>query len=58
MKTVYVFSGLGADERVFHNINFGEHNVIHVKWIKANEKESIEAYALRLSKTITVKKSI
>ncbi len=58
MKTIYVFSGLGADERIFHNINFGGHNVIHVNWIKPIAKESMEDYALRLSETITIKTPI
>jgi pimeloyl-ACP methyl ester carboxylesterase len=52
MKNIYVFTGLGADERVFYKINFGNYNVIHIKWITPKPQETIEAYALRLTKQI------
>ena len=45
MKTVYVFSGLGADERVFHKIDFGNCIVTFIKWIVPKKNESIESYA-------------
>jgi pimeloyl-ACP methyl ester carboxylesterase len=54
MKTICIFTGLGADERVFHKINFENYHVIHIKWIKPLQKESIEAYALRLTQQITI----
>lgn len=52
MKTIYIFSGLGADHRVFQNIDFGENKVIHIPWITPFQNESIEAYAKRISKPI------
>ena len=53
MKTVYVFSGLGADERVFHKIDFSLYNVHFVKWITPKKNEPIEDYSLRLAAQIT-----
>ena len=53
MKTVYVFSGLGADERVFHKIDFSSYDVHFIKWITPKKNESIESYALRLTLQIT-----
>ena len=53
MKTVYVFSGLGADERVFHKIDFSSYDVHFIKWITPQKNESIESYALRLTSQIT-----
>lgn len=53
MKTVYVFSGLGADERVFYKTDFGNFPVIFIKWIKPVKNESIERYALRITQQIT-----
>ena len=53
MKTIYIFAGLGADERVFHKINFENYNAKHIKWITPLQKESIEAYSLRLTEQIT-----
>jgi pimeloyl-ACP methyl ester carboxylesterase len=58
MKNIYVISGLGADERVFFKTNFVNNNVTHIKWITPNKAESIESYALRLSKFITAENPI
>ena len=44
---IYAISGLGADERAFQFLEF-PHEVVHVKWIKPLEDESMNAYARRL----------
>ena len=54
MKTIYVFSGLGADHRVFYKIDFGNHHVVFIKWITPEKNESIENYALRLIPQIII----
>jgi pimeloyl-ACP methyl ester carboxylesterase len=48
MKKIYVFSGLGADQRVFKSINFGQHEIHFVHWIDSFTNESIEEYSKRL----------
>lgn len=53
MNKIYVFSGLGVDERVFDNIDFGTLDVEFIDWIQPLENESLESYALRISKKIT-----
>jgi hypothetical protein len=53
MQYVYVFTGLGADETVFKNINFGENKVIYINYIKPLEKETLSSYAQRLTTQIT-----
>ena len=53
MKTVYVFSGLGADERVFYKINFSGYAVHFIQWIAPQKNEAIEDYSLRLTAQIT-----
>lgn len=30
---IYVLSGLGVDHRVFADINFGNHEVVHLSWL-------------------------
>jgi pimeloyl-ACP methyl ester carboxylesterase len=52
-KEIFVFSGLGADERVFESIQFPGHSVFHIKWIQPNPDESIDSYAKRLIEQIT-----
>lgn len=56
IKEVYIFSGLGADERVFQKLDFSGFKATFIKWIIPHEKESIENYSTRLLAQITTKK--
>ncbi|WP_221394889.1 hypothetical protein [Dyadobacter sp. NIV53] len=47
-KEIYIFSGLGADERVFQRLDFSESSAIFIKWIIPLNNETIEHYATRL----------
>lgn len=58
MKNIYVFSGLGADKRVFDKIDFGNFNPVFIDWISPLKAESISEYALRISKNILDKNPI
>lgn len=55
---MYIFSGLGADERVFQKLDFSGLDVTFVNWIIPLEKESIEQYATRLLDQILSKNPI
>ncbi len=57
-KNIYLISGLGADERIFKHINFGELTPRFIKWIAPKKDELIENYALRLLEQIDDKKPI
>lgn len=52
MKEVYIFSGLGADERVFKNLDLNGFDVTFVKWIEPQRNETLANYAKRLSTQI------
>jgi pimeloyl-ACP methyl ester carboxylesterase len=52
MKTIYVFSGLGADERVFQKIDFGNHKVIYINWLRPFENENLIKYSTRITEQI------
>ncbi len=58
VKNVYIFSGLGADKRVFQKMDFSEFNANFVEWIMPNENEKIESYAQRLTEKITHEKPV
>jgi len=58
MKNIYVFSGLGTDERVLKDIDFGNANTCFIHWIKPINKESIEDYAKRLTEQIGTERPI
>ncbi|MGA9212527.1 MAG: alpha/beta hydrolase, partial [Kaistella sp.] len=53
MNKIYIFSGLGVDQRVFENIDFGDLDVEFMDWIQPLKKESLENYAQRISQKIT-----
>ena len=58
VNKIYIFSGLGADERVFQKLDFSGLDVTFVNWIIPLEKESIEQYATRLLDQIPSKNPI
>jgi len=53
MNKIYVFSGLGVDKRVSDHIDFGVLDVELLEWNHPFADESLENYALRISKKIT-----
>ena len=55
---IYLISGLGADERVFQNLDFGRLKPTFIKWIEPIKNETIEEYALRLSLQIKIERII
>lgn len=55
-KEIYIFSGLGADERVFQRLDFSGFSITFIKWIVPQDQETIENYATRLLDQITTKK--
>lgn len=57
-KTIYVFSGLGADKRVFQRIDFGNHEFVFIDWITIIDGENITSYAKRLATEIKSPKPI
>lgn len=58
MKSIYIFSGLGADERVFTKLDFSGFDVTFISWITPFANETIENYALRLTEQIKTNRPI
>ena len=54
MNTIYIFSGLGVDQRVFDNIDFGNLDVEFIDWIEPLKNESLDSYAKRIAQNLTV----
>lgn len=52
MKHLYCISGFGADERVFANLSFSNYKVHFIPWLIPVKKESLTAYAKRMSENI------
>lgn len=47
-KELYIFSGLGADERMFQRLDFSGYTTTYIKWMEPLNEETIEHYAARL----------
>ena len=54
MNKIYIFSGLGVDQRVFDNIDFGNLDVEFIDWIEPLKNESLDNYAFRIAQNLTV----
>ena len=52
MKTIYCISGLGADERAFSRLRFDSYQVCFLPWLTPLHNETIQDYAIRMSKPI------
>jgi pimeloyl-ACP methyl ester carboxylesterase len=52
-QKIFIFSGLGADHRVFHKMNFQWFEPVYIHWLEPLKNETIQNYALRISKQIT-----
>jgi esterase/lipase len=51
-KHLYCISGLGADEKIFTNLHINGYQLSYIPWIRPHKKESIAAYAKRMSEYI------
>ncbi|MBO0931710.1 alpha/beta hydrolase [Fibrella aquatilis] len=58
MKQLYIFSGLGADERVFQHLDFSGFATTFVRWQLPIEAETIEQYAQRITRQLSAPKPI
>lgn len=59
MKTkLFVFSGLGADKRIFEQLDLSAFDCFFIDWIKPGKHETLQHYALRISKDIPENASI
>lgn len=52
MKELFLFSGLGADQRVFEFLDLSGYKINYIEWITPERNESIEHYARRLVEQI------
>jgi pimeloyl-ACP methyl ester carboxylesterase len=57
-KTIYILSGLGADNRVFRHLDLSGFALVHIEWLKPERNESMAKYAARLSAQITAKEPV
>lgn len=51
-KRLYIFSGLGADERVFRNLNLTDYTVVHIPWTTPEKEDTLKSYSKRIANDI------
>jgi len=56
IKHIYLFTGLGANEKVFHRLDLSGYNITFIQWPTPGKNESIENYATRLISQIKTKR--
>ncbi|MFK8101124.1 MAG: alpha/beta fold hydrolase [Saprospiraceae bacterium] len=49
---IFLLPGLGYDERIFENLDFGDYTVEALTWIEPEPAESLLSYASRMGKRI------
>jgi pimeloyl-ACP methyl ester carboxylesterase len=47
-KTIYLIPGVGANDKIFQNLELPDYEVVHIKWPKNKKGESIQDYAKKL----------
>lgn len=47
-KTIYLIPGVGANDKVFQNLDLTGHDIVHLKWPKHKKNEHIETYVKKL----------
>lgn len=52
-KTIYFFSGLGADSTPFVNLKFPGYKKVYISWVEPLRDETLEQYAGRIKSQVT-----
>jgi pimeloyl-ACP methyl ester carboxylesterase len=48
MSKIFLIAGLGADTRLYNNIDLGDNDVMPIDWIEPNETDTLNTYAQKL----------
>ena len=48
IKTIYLIPGVGANDKIFQNLEFTGCDVVHLKWPKHKKNESLQSYVKKL----------
>src|SRR5688572_18170241 len=48
VKTIYLIPGVGANDKIFQNLDLSGYEVVHLNWPKHKKHEHIETYVRKL----------
>lgn len=54
MSKIFLIPGLGADTRVYNNIELNDHDVTCVDWIEPHQTDTLATYAQKLIRQYTI----
>ncbi|MEO5562280.1 MAG: alpha/beta hydrolase [Chitinophagaceae bacterium] len=57
-QVIYCISGLGADEKIFTNLELSGYELRFISWLRPHKGETIEAYAARMASSIKEKDAV
>jgi len=58
MKNIYCLSGLGADERIFKNLDIEGAKLVHLPWVPFDKHDELPCYAQKMATQIPEKKPV
>jgi pimeloyl-ACP methyl ester carboxylesterase len=47
-KTIYLIPGVGANDKIFQNIELPGYDIVHIKWPKHKKHEPLQSYVKKL----------
>jgi pimeloyl-ACP methyl ester carboxylesterase len=47
-KTIYLIPGVGANDKIFENLDLTGYDVVHLKWPKHRKNENLDTYVKKL----------
>jgi pimeloyl-ACP methyl ester carboxylesterase len=47
-KTIYLIPGVGANDKIFQNLDLKGYDVVHIKWPKHKKTETVQSYVKKL----------
>ena len=54
MSRIYLLPGLGADYRIFQNIDLQGHEVINISWVEPEKQDTLATFAHKLIKEFNI----
>ncbi len=57
IQRLYLISGMGADEKIFRNLDFGSTRLHFIAWKKVQKSESFDSYVQRLCEEINTQET-
>jgi hypothetical protein len=48
MSKIFLIPGLGADNRIYKNLNFDGQEVVYIEWLEPSKTDTLATYAQKI----------